>query len=306
MNHKMKISKIKRTLYSAKSEIKETIVEKIISVLLVLPIILCPQIVHKVNKHINMFAAKPYIEPYEKFTKDMGENIKNNSKGKSNLAEIMGLMDEIWEKSMYGQPEIDIHGYCGLDIQNGVGVCRNLAAFASDLLKCLGYNDAEVLAVYVELKEDVPIYTTNINRKFKNEREIENENKEEEGTEGTSSEKANHAVVLIPDFQTENNEKIDLIIDPTNLLIGYLEDGGKIVILNTGAYKSIYMKVDNFETERSFNNDANCLSITKAWIDDSIKNFRIEEYEKEDKLPIGLVNEFDTRAQQNALEQYLE
>lgn len=174
------------------------------------------------------------IENYIDEINQYGEQVK--SYNLSDLQNIMKVMDDMWNNIQgYGEPQIDLLSYPGLDLadKDGVGVCRNMADDVARKLNAINeeYN-ARSLVVYMKSGNYA---LADIERKEVEEPEDETEEEqsddEKHWTIDFTRMMGNHAVVLmdIP------NENIALVVDPTNPGIGIFQNG-KITMFNSSQY----------------------------------------------------------------------
>lgn len=152
----------------------------------------------------------------------------------SDLENIMKIMYDTWNNIQgYGMPEKDLIGYLGLDIQNGVGVCRNFADDMSRRLNAINPNyKAHSITVNVSNSENIDFPIANIEKKDILFETLKMNNFNTSSLPYTYPLKnllPNHAIV----FLTIPNKNIPLIVDPVNLSLGTFSDG-KITFFNIG------------------------------------------------------------------------
>lgn len=100
--------------------------------------------------------AKKYakeIDEYEKAIKEYAK--KFDIQAQSDLEIIMRVMKDMHETIQgYGEPQLDIEGYRGIDVmyEDGIGVCRNMAENMADKLNAINpeYN-ARIVTLYSDL-----------------------------------------------------------------------------------------------------------------------------------------------------------
>lgn len=177
------------------------------------------------------------IKDYEDGIKDYAENIK--AMELTDLEIFMKLQADMHNSIKgFGTPSLDIFGYEGVDmgIENGMGVCRNMA---NDIMNKLNAINPEYNARCINVKAEGQI-TNTVNIKTN---DIDEGNKiyklNEIPMAGTivkilsegdkiNSTFGNHLVVAV-DLKKEN---ITIIIDPTNIALSVFKDG-KITTLNS-------------------------------------------------------------------------
>ena len=181
-------------------------------------------------------------------------NVENYGKQIANykltdLENIMKIMYDTWNNIHgYGMPEKDLIGYLGLDIQNGVGVCRNFADDMSRRLNAINPNyKAHSITVNVTNSENTGFPIANIEKKdilFETLKENNYNTSSLPYTYPLKNLLPNHAVV----FLTIPDKNIPLIVDPVNISLGTFLDG-KITFFNIGENNK------NYSFSRSFIGD---------------------------------------------------
>ena len=237
-----------------KADITETILP-VTAVLLLAPAALIADGYHErsVREHKE---HKVEIEEYLDDVKAYGEQIKQYNL--TPLQTMMKVTDDMWSRiEGYGEPEIDLIEYAGLDVSKdlGVGVCRNMADDCARRLNAVDERfNARTLPVYVEDGEYEPAdidrrivenedeevgydSTTNDGNEEENKDEIENENSESLAIKRAinnfldssfKKQVANHAIVLV-DVPGESDT---LVLDPTNAAVG-IYCNGEIKLFNS-------------------------------------------------------------------------
>lgn len=197
--------------------LKENIVRKTIRAILVslgiaVAIPTLPAISGEQKKIQSRSEHKEQIQKYNETIKEHAEKIK-----KYNLTDfevIMKVMADLQDEMVgYGKPLIDAHGYMGLDItENGIGFCRNQAAYVADLLNEINPDFNAVITI-VYMNTEIDMQTTEIERKViqNDEYRFENPNIIGECIIG------NHEVV---EFEMPEENDI-LSFDATNNTLGF-------------------------------------------------------------------------------------
>ena len=200
-----------------------------------------------------------YLEDVQKY----GENIRQYNLGP--LQAMMKVTSDMWERiDGYGEPEIDLLEYAGLDVSKsmGVGVCRNMADDCARRLNAINSDwNARVIPVFCEQgdykRANIPFNKVESKEEIVSDDEVVSDGldthseKGEEETYGVTvdgkpiisiSQKdvdqfldeyvvdkiGNHAVVLI-DVPEDN---VTLVYDPTNAGVG-LYYNGQIMMFNS-------------------------------------------------------------------------
>lgn len=175
-----------------------------------------------------------YNENIEQYTNEIKQLISDYNL--TDLDIFMKLIDDMWNSiDGYGKPEYNVSGFMRLDIQNGYGVCRNMADDIAEKLNAINpeYN-AQVIACYVDSLKGATL--ANIEQKYHKE-ESEEPQQEQQTNDDLSKLVGNHAVVIV------EVDGMKLMLDPTNPLIGVIKNG-EIVILNSDehiTYKDKYI-----------------------------------------------------------------
>lgn len=190
---------------------------------------------------------KQEIEEYDKKIKEYADEIK-----KMNLSDLeifMKLMEDTWKNiEGYGMPKKDLTGYWRLDFleDNQAGVCRNLADDLTSKLNEINpkYNARNFIAY---LDSDVPINIANIEtRDAKEKVNVNSENianNEEQGSKFKEKLNGNHMVTAV------DVKEGTLILDPTNIGIGYFKDGKIYMLWNEKGSGMEYPIIGNYLLE---------------------------------------------------------
>lgn len=108
-----------------------------------------------IEKAINSQKYAKEIIEYENGIKEYAK--KFHTEAQSDMEVIMRVMKDMHETIRgYGQPEMDVRGYLGMDVMNedGIGVCRNMAENVADKLNQINpeYN-ARTVVLYMEASD---------------------------------------------------------------------------------------------------------------------------------------------------------
>lgn len=179
----------------------------------------------------NSTEYKQQISEYNKRIDDYANEIQ--SMKLEDLEIFMKVMDDMWGSIKgYGEPEKDIMGFFELDLatEDGVGVCRNMA---SDIAKKLNAIDpkynARIMNVYLGEDGDYQIADIKRNIIESNDTVVGEESEiADDMLDNIVKVVGNHMVTLVDIPE----EKLTLVLDPTNPGIGVYQNG-KIIMLNS-------------------------------------------------------------------------
>jgi len=194
----------------------------------------------EVERQINYIKHKDEIIGYQNSIDNYAKQFRNMNLSKLEI--IMKTQKDMWENIKgYGDPEKDVFGYFGLDMEKGgVGVCRNMA---DDIARKLNAIDPSFNARYFVVYAGGGKYKyreSNIRTRhiMSNGKVYESPGGEIIEENGSNSVKnigeliqkgtGNHAVVAV-DIKEEN---VTLIVDPTSPTIGVYRNE-KILIFNS-------------------------------------------------------------------------
>lgn len=173
-----------------------------------------------------------YEEEIDNYEENLNEYISSlNLEGKTDLEIIMMLINDMWESiEGYKKPEIDAVGYERLDINNGFGVCRNMADDIAAKLNAINpkYNARKLVVESNFIDYEFADVNIKVVPEEPNEEVLEKtENKESLVDQVMDQVIGNHMVILV-DIPDKN---ITLVVDPTNVGIGILKNG-RITMFN--------------------------------------------------------------------------
>lgn len=219
------VGKLRAVLYKIKHTILKKIIPTAAATTLGLPtgFALLADTQIRSNEEKYMHEIEEYIDDIKEYS----EEIKSHNL--TDLQNIMLVMDDMWNRiEGYGEPEFDLISHPGLDIglEGGVGVCRNMADdYARRMNEINPKYNARKLIVYADPREHEP---ANIEVKFADNQKSEDSQDQEGGLKiDPTWITGNHAVVLM----TIPDEDIELIVDPTNRILGIYQNG-KITVFN--------------------------------------------------------------------------
>lgn len=232
-------SGLKEALHLFKKVIKKGFAPILLSMGIALPIYNIGKSEAKQYKEEIQYASE--IEEYTNEINEYAEEVK--SYNLTDIQNIMKVIDDMWKNIYgYGDPELDLTSYAGIDLSEeyGVGVCRNMADDVSRKLNAINPEyDAKNVVVYCKKGN---YNFSDINRKFPTDQQLKRRKYRRaiaKNPEHIPSEKlylsidipiitGNHEVV----FMKVPNENIELVIDPTNPGIG-VYNNGKITMFNS-------------------------------------------------------------------------
>lgn len=217
--------------------IKRKIVSPMLGVALALPAMTATtDLMAEQNKNEE---HKQYLYQIEEYMYNI--NMYAESVNKMNLSHeevLMKVTKDMWENIRgYGNPQLDLTAYRGLDLakKDGVGVCRNMA---DDVARKLNAINEEYNARPVFVYASGGYKISDIEIKIV---EQENQNEEQEETNNDTNEEfteklvkhiGNHAVVML-DIKEDN---VTLVLDPTNPGSGVIKNGQITMFNATNQY----------------------------------------------------------------------
>lgn len=224
---------------------KKNVISKLTSIIAIAAISSSIAICNQINKDLE----DDIIEIVERYSEDInGYNdkvlnlamrvMKNTD---NDLERVMGVFYEVWDMTMYGQPEEKFRGFEGLNIsKNGIGDYKSITAFTEDILKEMGY-DAKQIEVYIEANGKLNI--PNINRRCEDNGIQIKQNDDILGV--------NHTMIMVDGLCVSDQIWNNIIIDPTNLMVGMLNKDKTITMYDNENVKCVYR---NLATEMKNSN----------------------------------------------------
>lgn len=207
------------------------------------------------------------ISLYDKKINDYAKEIQDMKL--EDIQIFMKVMDDMWGSIKgYGEPKKDIIGFLELDLatEDGVGVCRNMASDISKKLNAINpkYN-ARIMNIYIDESGEYQIADIERNIIETNDTIIEDsdeENKISDKLIGNIAKITGNHMVTLVDIP---NEKLTLVLDPTNPGIGVYKNG-KIVMLNSNSENEKKYSAKEFGTVILVNGIDSAKSVAEGYI----------------------------------------